>query len=512
MNIDTEKENVCISNIFSVKKETFSVECDAIVPDVKPDVIASINTAGNICIYKKEISDGKVRIDGSVDAYITYLTDARDSIIRSLNTSIDFTHILDIENCNSEMNLEMEANLKSIECKVLNGRKVNLKATIDIEIKIYENKNEEIIKKIISKGNLQKQKKNMNINILVGQGNTKVIAKENVALKENCNFGEILKANCCVTNKEYKTSYNKILAKADAVIKIMYLTEENTIEVAQSNIPIMGFIDLPNVSDNNYCDINYLLKNIIIKPNSNEDHSINVEIEVEIDGRAYDNREIEIINDLYDPDYNIKYDTRSLTAISDKSRFSQIIDINENISLDDMINRKILDIDVKPKIENINSANGRNYYEGNIDLNIVFEADGTSGMETRFVQIPLNVESNISIPLDGYSLINNVEVKQNRYDVNDNMVNVQIQLNVITTADRQEELRIIDSIEKEEYEENRSYGMIIYIVKKGDTLWDIAKRFRTTEKDIRKMNNLDEDSNIKCGNQLYIIKNKKESA
>ena len=49
-----------------------------------------------------------------------------------------------------------------------------------------------------------------------------------------------------------KISYNKILTKAEANVKIMYLTEDNRIGTISSKIPIVGFIDIPDVKRRKY--------------------------------------------------------------------------------------------------------------------------------------------------------------------------------------------------------------------------------------------------------------------
>lgn len=48
-------------------------------------------------------------------------------------------------------------------------------------------------------------------------------------------------------------------------------------------------------------------------------------------------------------------------------------------------------------------------------------------------------------------------------------------------------------------------GIVGYIVKDGDQLWDLAKRYMTTEESIRQMNGLDSEK-IKAGDKLLIFK------
>mgnify|MGYP004598313739 FL=1 len=75
MEINITKETLKVNKVVSEKKEIINVQGDMIVPDSKPDILNTINTSGNISIYKKEIIDGKIKIDGNILTYIMYLAD-----------------------------------------------------------------------------------------------------------------------------------------------------------------------------------------------------------------------------------------------------------------------------------------------------------------------------------------------------------------------------------------------------------------------------------------------------
>ena len=91
MLLETEKENVCINQIVGQKKDEIIVEGDVIVNDIKPDVLSIVSASGIPCVYKKEVMDGKIRLDGSMNIYVIYLADSEDSTVRSINTVLDFT-------------------------------------------------------------------------------------------------------------------------------------------------------------------------------------------------------------------------------------------------------------------------------------------------------------------------------------------------------------------------------------------------------------------------------------
>ena len=103
MAIETAKDKIMLSQMIGQKQETIIVDGDVIVNDVKPDVLKVINTNGVICVYKKEVLNGKIKLEGCINTYIIYLADDKDSNIRTLNTSLDFTEVIDIDEARSNM-------------------------------------------------------------------------------------------------------------------------------------------------------------------------------------------------------------------------------------------------------------------------------------------------------------------------------------------------------------------------------------------------------------------------
>ena len=70
MEIDVSKKQICINKLACEKKEIVFIEEDMIIPDSKPDILNSIDLNGNVCIYKKEIMDGRIKIDGCIKCFL----------------------------------------------------------------------------------------------------------------------------------------------------------------------------------------------------------------------------------------------------------------------------------------------------------------------------------------------------------------------------------------------------------------------------------------------------------
>lgn len=501
MVVDTIKENVCINKLVTTKKEVIFVEGDMIVPDSKPDILNTICTSGVVCIYKKEILEGKVKFEGSINTYIMYMADDSNDKVRGLTTNLDFIESIAIPNCRENMSCKLSTNLKSIEAKVINGRKVGIKAALEVQINIYENEEVDVINDIQEKNDIQILKEDIKINSLLGVGDTKIYAKENINIDNIDNLAEILKACVTICGKDTKISYNKILTKAETDIKIMYLTEDNRINSVNSKIPIVGFIDMPNISEQNILDIDYEIKNIILKPNSAEEHSIYVELEVLVTANVYEEKQINLIQDLYNPCENIEFNKKRITTITNKENRCETKQIREKINLEGLEGKNIIDVDVIPTIEKQNSI-GNNICEGNLELIFILSNDELQ-VDKRIQKIPFNIETENINDNDG---VNNIEISVLNSDfiVQDNMVDSDIELEVNAKSYRNSNINIIDQIENTGEKEQEDYSVIMYIVKKGDTLWEIAKRFNTTVDEIVRVNGIENPDVLEVGQKIFI--------
>ena len=507
MVIDTKKENLCINQIVGKKVEDVTVEGDVIIPDVKPDILNAINTNGTVCVYKKEIMDGKVRLDGSINLYIMYLPDNESDCVRSINTSLDFTHIMDIEEARENMTFEDDILIKSIECRVLNGRKVNIKANMSISVKLYSNESIEIISEIENNPDMQLLNNTFEVNSMLGRGTTKVYAKENISIDNIDEVAEIMKMNLNISNKDIKISYNKVLAKADLNVKIMYLTEDNRINVAKSQIPIMGFVDIPNVSEENICDTRYSIKNVVLKPNNNETHGIYIEAQIELTCSAYEKKEMNIIQDLYSPEKEVKFKQREIKAMTGKENIKDLVQINEQVQIPEIIGHRLYDVEVNPMITSENILNDKIVYDGNVELKFMFESETTAMIDIKTIELPFNLSTDVKKIDKQSNLSTNISASTQDFIIGQNgNIDCRVNLEFEISVSKSRTVNIIEDLNIEESTIEKNYSMVIYFVKQGDTLWEIAKKFRSTVEDITEVNGIEDVNKIKIGQQLFIPK------
>lgn len=502
--LEAQKENLNINKLIAEKKEIIFAESDMIVPDTKPDILSTISTSGVVSVYKKEVQEDKVRIDGTVNAYIMYMPDGTEDTVRGLSTNVDFSQNIDIKNCKENMNVLSDISVKMIETQVINGRKINVKVTLEVNLKVYSNENVEIINSLSNNSDIQILKQDLTLNSLVGTGSTKVYAKDNIQIDNGDIFAEILQTQINITDKDIKISYNKILTKAETQIKIMYLTEDNRINVVKYNIPIVGFVDIPNVAEGNTCDVNYEIKNIIVKPNSQDEHSIYFEAEIEVMCFSYEEKQINLIKDMYSPTKNLTFNQVQLSTMTNKQNIVGTKQINEQINLDNINDLNLLDVETSVTITNESKINTKIMYESELRMKFIF-ANSQRQIITREAQIPFNYT--VDNLQNGEALSSSCEmaIKSQDFTIQNNVVNSNFEVQVSTNIYRIVNLNMINNVEEDGEREEQDYSLIIYTVSRGDSLWSIAKKFGSTVQLIEQTNNI-ENEKITLGQKIYIIK------
>ena len=119
-----------------------------------------------------------------------------------------------------------------------------------------------------------------------------------------------------------------MLEKANFDLKILYLSTDNKINIIKKTFPIMGFIDVNNIKNDNICSPSFEINNILVKPNGTEDTSISIDVDINISLIVYENKQINIIQDMYSPSKNLKF-TKSTVSTT-----GNIIAVNGTYNLE----------------------------------------------------------------------------------------------------------------------------------------------------------------------------------
>ena len=469
MELQIQKETINVKKRIGEKNKKVLIEKDYILPDSKPDIIKIQAENSLPYIRKKEIMENKIKIEGGFETRISYITSEGKN--RVLKISEELAEIIDIEGINQETNTIEKIVIKQIETSILNERKIHYKLEAEIQITAARKENIELIYEINSESKMSVKEKMETENIQDGI--------------------EVVKFKPQIENIETKISYNKILVKADCKIKCIYQSKTGSTYIAQKEIPIMGFLDIENIDEECESNIEITLKNLNINESPVNKNEIEIEMEFNLSGDIYQKKEINMMVDLYGINYKTNFKNQIVYLEKSKPQTLRKIEIENKMLIEDI--NQIYDQEYK--IKNIQTKEDKTEIQIQATyLYSSFENETINKQETIITkEISANYELN-KIKLE--------IAKENTVLLPDSSIEAVLEINIQSL--NTEKIEVINEIELEDEESDDKYSMIIYCVKQGDSLWKIAKKFKSTVKEIANINEIEDENKINIGDQIYI--------
>lgn len=110
---------------------------ELVVPDSQPDVLRFLRSDGCVYLNRKDSTDGAVTVGGTAEVTVSYLPDGTTGI-RKLEAAVPFSAELKDGNITEESQLQARVFLIGMETKMLNPRKIQLRLTIGVSVCCWE--------------------------------------------------------------------------------------------------------------------------------------------------------------------------------------------------------------------------------------------------------------------------------------------------------------------------------------------------------------------------------------
>ena len=243
---------------------------------------------------------------------------------------------------------------------------------------------------------------------------------------------------------------------------------------------------------------------MIIKPNQAEEHSIYVEIEVGVTCTVYEEKQINMIQDIYSPCENLEYNKKQITTMKNKRTYKITKQIREKVQIENLDNRTILDVDVLPNITKESRLKTKILYEGELELRFII-SNSELNIDTKTVKIPFDYVLDNLENGEELNINTNMEIQNKDFIIQDGgNVTSNIDMQIEANTNENANLALIDELQSSGEREEQDYNIVMYIVKKGDTLWKIAKKFGSTVDEIARTNGIEDVNMIMPGQKIYI--------
>ena len=512
------KQRVHMNRCNSREHVRVTLDTDFNVPDIKPDAKAVMQEKGEVVIEEVRILDGKAHIKGAL--YFTILYAGEDELpVCDLTGNIPINETVEL-GCEStrEDEITVHTSIEDLRGQLINSRKFGIKAIINMEVlaeSIYDGEGAVDIEG--DDESIRKRKKNLDITRLI------LSKKDTLRVRDECKIpgtkdtiGRILYDDVSLLEVDTRVGEDKLVLTGEASLFIIYLSSD---EVPQLNfheciIPLNGEVNCGGCDETNVvqAEVGIHSRELEVKSDEDgEDRVIDVEIVLELAIKAFGEEQMELLTDFYStkkecrPVFQTSYFENLIMKNKSKSRVNGKIELNSvNSPL------QIWKVSGEVRVDEKRVVEDGVDVEGIIDINVLYQSADDS--------VPLAASSGV-LPFEQHIQIPDIQpdsdVRMNAgleqisgALLGDNEADIKAVIVLDVLAFNNIEEPIIADLELEELDcaaRAREPGLIGYVVKKGEELWDIAKEFYTTIDTIMEINKLESDI-IHEGDVLLVMK------
>ncbi len=290
--------------------------------------------------------------------------------------------------------------------------------------------------------------------------------------------------------------------------------ESAPIQWLEESIPFAGEVDLPEAVEGMVPSISVRLvhRELEAKPDyDGEMRDLELDAVLELDMKLYEEKKIELLGDFYSNDRELELESgevcfdRLLSKNTGKCRIAEKLDLN---SSDRVL--QICHNDGTIKIDDIEIKDESLHIDGVLEVSLLYlTSDDGEPVKAETEAVPFHYEAEApGITSDSVYQLNTGLEQMTAVMAGGGTVEVKAVLNLDILVLQPVKEPVILGVKEMPLDLEKLQelpGITGYIVQPGDCLWDIAKRFHTTRKQVMESNGLSGDQ-IKPGDRLILVK------
>lgn len=512
------KNRIATTILKASKYTQFTIDDDFNVPDAKADIEKIIVSTGNVLLEDVDTLEGKVRISGVVVFKMLYQTEAGQDKLECYEGEIPFEEAINVDGIMAGDKIDLNCVLEDLYVTMINSRKFEVRGLIGIKLWACEQVAVEGATGVMNGSGIECCNENIPFTNNVASHKDIFKVKEDIELPASKpNIGRILWDEVSFHSMETRVVDEGVHISGEMEVFVIYKADDDNspIQYQSAVREFEGVVPCPDVSEgmilDDYISIGKGLLSVKADADG-EDRVLQIEYNLNIDMKVYEDIELMIVGDMFSPSANIETEreqfpyenllirnnAKTKVAYKEKMKSSQpqilqIVHVSGSVDMDDVsLAEESIGIEgaVKASILYVSSDDNRPVQQAEVVIPFSYQVESAPLSNQDSVRITPSLDQISAMMVSG----DEIEVKA--------VVNMNITVFSRKTVDVITDMKILPI----DWDKKAAMpGIIGYVVKDGDSIWSIAKECFSTLDSIRSVNNLSDD-NIQPGDRLIVIK------
>ena len=502
-------------------KNQITIGDDYSIPDGKPDIASILQKKSELQVEEVHTEKGKIRIRGNLKLYVLYLTERSSEKVNSLLMEFPFDEILYMEGAASGDNLKIDWSFDDLRVSIIHPGKLSVRAIVTLVGEIMVSESHEIAEEVEDREDVQVKKGTFSMAEPVMERKDSYRIRDEIQLPVNKpNVQNILWKDLQIRSLDTRMQEDRLAIKGEVLVLIVYQGEEDpgTVQWLEQTVPFHGMLDVTGLTSEMFGPIETEIthQDIEVKPDyDGEMRMFQLEMLLEIHMHVYEEHTCNVILDVYSTKEKLSLQSEEISYEKLRMCNQTKCRVTGQEKLED--DRKILQIvghQAQLKNKHCTMNEQGILCEGNLEVQVLYvtSSDG-SPFGTVMVSVPYSQLIEIpEIQKEDLWKINEVPEQIFISMPDSNLIEVRGTIHFNCCVMEQCRRDNITGITSENYdgeEYKKRPGMTIHFVQPGETLWEIAKKKRTTMEEIKKINDLNMEE-VTPGQKMVLIKNTSE--
>lgn len=474
--------------------EETSLDVDLNLPDYRPEIRRILKCFVIPNVTSVQNASGRVCADVLAEARLVYVGD--DGKIAAYGRSYPVQKFAESNAINSDSAVSVAVNVDYADCRAVSPRRVDIKATLTFSFKAVNKREENILSSAFGAG-IRLKKKEFETASLAGICERAFSLGEAFEIGEDKSpCGQIIDVSARAIASETKFINNKALIKGECSVKIYYVSEDGeSVESAEHSMPISRIIEMEGANENaaGATRLNVTSCEAIPKADSAGNmRLIDLNVRATAFMVAFEETSASLIADAYSTEYELKNSVKAVELLS----------VNE--AFNDSFTNKVA-------FESIGASAGRALAARCSDMKYSFSLkDNERVVSGTYLATVLYKDSEgrpgiIQKPVD-FDYPVKLEKKADRLTfygfaqivgcscavTGDNRIELKTEMIAGGLALSSRTVKYVSAIEIDEKaaERPKANALTIYFCEKGESLWNIAKKYNSSVEAIAVENDL----------------------
>lgn len=491
------------------KSKSFSqitLDDDYIIRDNKPDVIRVIYSRGDVLIDDVKAGNQGVWLSGRLMFSTLYQSDDENHRLDSVNGVVPFQEKIIMDETEDSDDITVDISIEDLSVGIINSRKLAIRALLNVSAKNLEEKEDEITCSIADLGYEQKTTEFPMLCLVENTKEQLRMQKEMILPNSRSNIGQLTFYQIDFRNEEISLRDDTVHVKMDAQIWILYRSESTgEYECYETSIPLHGEFDVHRLHGDEVFWAKVKPLEVELEPRSDydgENRMLGLDLILSVEIQIYREENCSLLQDAYALDKELLIEQKPLPMNQLLIKNISKIRLTEQEQLAPNQQRilQICGSSGQVTIDRIQRRENGLLVEGLLSVHILYNTtDDMMPFAHTSSQIPFEqfIEIDDFCEDSVFWVNQNIEQLQvNLLEASEYEIKALIQIGVL--ALKQNFISNISKIEEEALDMDtlqKQPGMIGYIRREGEDLWDVAKKYHATT-----------DNMIEIGNKVLVIK------